>query len=134
MSRFSLDGKGLILQYASRALICGLALMVAGCVNLDPTDPSNVSPITVVNDTQETVGVAWCADDGSSCREQRRLGNLRPGSSGHYQISSYEVVFRLGFKRTAEMYLCRDNAPGSLVKVSDSTTSLKSAYDSCGTG
>lgn len=114
------------------ALIYGvIPLSVTACG--DATDPENVAPIHVVNDTSDTVAISWCSGDDSSCKERRKLGFLQPTKEVSYKISSYEIVFRLETAGVVK-YLCQDDAEGSRVKISNSFSNLNTAYKKCGGG
>jgi hypothetical protein len=114
------------------ALILGVALIsLSGC-NPDPTDPDNVSPIALVNDTARTVHVSWCSGDGTNqCQELASLGSIPAGKSHEVHISSYEVVLQLGGGADAIRYVCKEDAEGSRITLSASYPSMAMAYRHC---
>ncbi|MFJ4515079.1 hypothetical protein [Streptomyces sp. NPDC088816] len=115
-------------------LLSLVALCTAGC-NPDPTDPENVDPIALTNDTSDAVHVFWCAGDGDNeCAEQYSLGVVAARDTRHVRISSYEVLLRIKPDSGPWRYVCEDDAPGSRIALSASYPSMKSAYDHCSDG
>lgn len=112
--------------------LLGLApLSLAGC-NLDPTDPDNVAPITLVNNTSAAVHVFWCGGDGSNeCAEQYKLVVIRAAATRNVHISGSEVLLHIKTASGSEGYVCEDDAPGSRMVLSPSYPSVKSAYRHC---
>ncbi|WP_317443871.1 hypothetical protein [Streptomyces collinus] len=121
--------RGKILVPAS---VCGLIMLAATACNVDPTDPDNVPPVRLVNDTSARIHVSWCSGDDADCKERRGLGELRPGGRAKYKISDSEIVFRLDMDGGAVRYLCKDEPEGSTMNVSKSVSDLDSAYKNCG--
>ena len=118
--------RGVTLALLSLACLC-----LAAC-NPDPTDPENVAPITLTNNTSNAVRVFWCAGDGDNeCSEQDSIGPIAAGGTRHVQISSYEVLLRITSASGPERYVCGDDAPGSRIALSPSYPSVKAAYDHC---
>lgn len=110
------------------------ALSLTGC-NPDPTDPENVDPITLVNDTSAAVQVSWCSGDGGDvCSQEMNLGPIPAGTVRQAHISSYEVVLAVRTPTGPARFLCEVNAPGSRITLSTSQPSVKSAYDHCADG
>ncbi|MGX1541116.1 hypothetical protein [Streptomyces adustus] len=106
-------------------------LCLVGC-NPDPTDPENVAPITLMNNTPNAVRVLWCAGDGDNeCSEQDSLGPIAAGGTRHVQISSHEVLLRITSASGPAGYVCGDDISGSRIALSPSYPSVKSAYDHC---
>lgn len=113
------------------ATIGGLLVLTAAACAADPTDPSNVAPVRLVNDTSDRIHVSWCSGDDAQCTERRQLGDVKPEGRAEYKISSYEVVFRLETGDGAAKYLCKDGAEGSTMEVSKSVSDLTSAFKNC---
>lgn len=115
-------------------LLALAAPCIAGC-NPDPTDPENVAPIALTNDTSNAVHVFWCAGDGdNACAEQHSLGVVAARGDRYVQISSYEVLLRIKPASGPWGYVCAVDAPGSRIALSASYPSMKSAYDHCSDG
>ncbi|MET9912981.1 hypothetical protein ABZZ74_40480 [Streptomyces sp. NPDC006476] len=113
------------------AIIGGLLALTAAACAADPTDPGNVAPVRLLNDTSDRIHVSWCPGDDTQCKERRQLGDVKPEGRAVYKISSYEVVFRLEAEDGAAKYLCKDGAEGSTMEVSKSVSDLKSAFKNC---
>ncbi|MFB7455191.1 hypothetical protein [Streptomyces sp. NPDC056188] len=123
-----------VARCVTAVLLSPAVLCLAGC-NLDPTDPENVAPIALTNDTSEDMHVFWCAgDEDNACTEQHSLGVIAAGSTRHVQISSYEVLLRIKSASAPGRYVCEDDAEGSRIALSSSYPSVKSAYDHCADG
>lgn len=114
------------------APVCGLIVLAATACNVDPTDPDNVSPVHLVNNTSARIHVSWCSGDDAYCKERIKLGELRPERRAEYHISDSEIVFRLDMGGGAVKYLCKDEPEGSTMYVSKSVSDLDSAYKNCG--
>lgn len=109
-----------------------LSLLSRTGFNPDPTDPANVAPITLVNDTTTAVRVLWCGGDGAdACAEQDDLGVIPAGTTRQVRISSYEVLLRVRTAAGPGRYVCEDGAPGSRLALGSSYLSTASAYDHC---
>lgn len=121
-------------RVARRVAVAALGpavLFLVGC-DPDPTDPGNVAPITLVDDTPHAVHVFWCAGDtGDACTEQRSLGVVAARGTLRVRVSSYEVLLRIRTSSGPDGYVCRDGAPGGRMTLSRSYASVKSAYDHC---
>jgi hypothetical protein len=116
-------------------LILGWAVLAATGFNPDPTDPANVAPITLVNDTATAADVRWCSSDGSNaCTEEDDLGRVPAGTTRQVHISSYEVMIHVEGTTGPGRFACEDNAPGSRMSLRASYPSMKSAYDHCSDG
>ncbi|MFC1400439.1 MULTISPECIES: hypothetical protein [Streptacidiphilus] len=120
------------LTHAVALMLLGLSVFsLEGC-NPDPTDPENVDPITLANNTSGAVRVFWCASDwGNVCSEKKGLGRIPAGATRQVHISSYEVVLYLTDAGGSGGFVCEDNAPGNRIALDVSYPSMKAAYDHC---
>lgn len=121
-------------RVARRVAVVALGPAVLGLAacDPDPTDPGNVAPITLANDTSHPVHVFWCAGDADdACTGQQSLGAVAARGTRRVRVSSYEVLLRVSASPGPDGYVCRDGAPGGRMALSRLYASVGSAYDHC---
>ncbi|MBM9506395.1 hypothetical protein [Actinacidiphila acididurans] len=112
-------------------LLVGIGATSVSCV--DPTDPAQVEPVALLNDSRTAVNVSWCGED-TGCKDHEVLGTVAPRKKSTYRISSYEIVFRLEFGDGSVKFLCRDDAEGTTMRSSAAVSTIGLAYRNCSQG